>query len=188
MSASAAPISPARFASAIKDLPLGNLHSSAAELRNSIAHLRSSNQQLRPFAEGEDADIDCADAIRENEEVIESMVGRIEMLKREAEGRGFKWVEPEEGVNGHVGGNEDDEDDEDDDDDEEEEEEEEEEERREDNSAARGGSTSIHATTRPSHGRSIGDEELRRLVEERLHGADDGDDGGLDLWMRMVGY
>lgn len=180
MSSSASPISPARFSAAIKDLPLGNLHSSAAELRNSIAHLRSSNDQLRPFTEGEQhADQDCADAIKENEEVIERMMGRIGMLKREVERRGFKWVELEEEeeeeeggvVNGHVGGHEGDE-----------EEEEEEEGQEEDNSAARSGPTRADApTTRPSHGGRIGDEELRRLVEERLHGDNDDGDGGLDL-------
>ena len=108
------------------------------------------------------------------------MMGRIGMLKREVERRGFKWVELEEEeeeeggfVNGHVGGHEGDE---------EEEEEEEEEGQEADNSAARSGPTRADApTTRPSHGGRIGDEELRRLVEERLHGDNDDGDGGLDL-------
>ena len=195
MSSSATPISHARFSSAIKDLPLGNLYSSAAELRNSIAHLRSSNEQLGPFASGEDADQDCVDAIKENEEVIERMVARIEILKGEVEGRGYKWVEPEEEeeeeeegvVNGHVGvGDGDGEVDEEEDEGQDEEEEEE-----ENNSESRGGPARTDAATARTgshHGGSIGDEELRRLVEERLlHGDnnnnddDDDDDGGLDL-------
>lgn len=52
MSADALPISPAAFAEALKDLPMSTLHLKAAELRNSIAHLDYSNEQLKPFAEG----------------------------------------------------------------------------------------------------------------------------------------
>lgn len=98
------------------------------------------------------------------------------MLKGEVERRGFIWVEPEEVVvNGHIGENGDDGGDDDDD--------EEEEKGQEDNSAARSGSTRTDATTTtsPSHGGRIGDEELRRLVEEGLHGDNDDGDGGLDL-------
>lgn len=88
------------------------------------------------------------------------------MLKVEVERRGFKWVEPEDGVvSGHIGGGE-----------------EEREGQEEDNSAERIGSTRADTTTtRPSHGGRIGDEVLRRLVEERLHGDHDDGDGGLDL-------
>ena len=102
------------------------------------------------------------------------MMGRIGMLKREVERRGFKWVELEEEgvVNGHIGGGEDDDD---------EEEEEEEDGQEEDNSAARSGPTRADSPTRPLRGGRIGDEELRRLVEERLHGDNDDGDGGLDL-------
>ncbi|KAK4250803.1 hypothetical protein C7999DRAFT_11448 [Corynascus novoguineensis] len=52
MSAESLPITPARFAAALKDLPLSSLHLKVLELRNSIAHLDYSNEQLRPFAEG----------------------------------------------------------------------------------------------------------------------------------------
>jgi hypothetical protein len=55
MSSEVTPISPARFAEALKDLPLSTLHLKAAELRNSIAHLDYSNEQLKPFAEGREA-------------------------------------------------------------------------------------------------------------------------------------
>ncbi len=110
MSADALPISPARFAEALTSLPLGNLHLKAAELRNSIAHLQSSNVQLKPYAD--DGDRDCADAMTENVEVIQRMEERIELIKQEVEGRGYKWDEAadvEEGreessghvVNGH---------------------------------------------------------------------------------------
>lgn len=97
------------------------------------------------------------------------------MLKGEVERRGFKWVEPEEGVvNGHIGGGEDDDD---------EEEGEGEEGQEEDNPVARSGSirTDATTTTSPSHGGRIRDEDLRRLVEERLHGDNGDGDGGLDL-------
>lgn len=89
MSATATPISPERFALAIVDLPLANLHFKASELRNSIAHLRSSNQQLQSFAD--EGDQDCQDAIRENLEVIARNEERIDLLRREVERRGFGW-------------------------------------------------------------------------------------------------
>ena len=93
MSASSTPITPSAFAAAIRDLPLGNLHSKAAELRNSIAHLHHSNEQLQPFAE--EGDRECAEAIRENEEVIRRMEERIALLRQEVESRGFRWSEAE---------------------------------------------------------------------------------------------
>ncbi|KAI4186452.1 MAG: hypothetical protein L6R41_003467 [Letrouitia leprolyta] len=93
MSASTAPIPLDRFAEAIAELPLGNLHAKAAELRNSIAHLISSNQQLQQYAE--DGDRDCADAVIENNEVIRRMESRISLLKTEVENRGFRWSEDE---------------------------------------------------------------------------------------------
>jgi len=99
MSNATAPISPARFAAALKDLPLSTLHLKAAELRNSIAHLDYSNEQLKPFAGGTEPssngvpDQDCVDAIRENEVVIERMKERIELLRAEVEGRGSSWTE-----------------------------------------------------------------------------------------------
>ncbi|TVY16277.1 hypothetical protein LARI1_G003721, partial [Lachnellula arida] len=89
----APPISPSRFASALKDLPLSTLHLKAAELRNSIAHLDYSNEQLKPFAESEPPDQDCVDAIRENEVVIARMTDRIRLLRVEVEGRGSSWLE-----------------------------------------------------------------------------------------------
>ncbi|KAI4254551.1 MAG: hypothetical protein LQ352_003022 [Teloschistes flavicans] len=91
MSANAAPISLNRFAEAIAELPVGNLHAKAAELRNSIAHLVSSNGQLQQYAD--DGDQVCADAIRENDEVIERMESRISLLRNEVEGRGLPWGE-----------------------------------------------------------------------------------------------
>lgn len=96
MSTSALPISPGAFAEALKDLPLSTLHLKAAELRNSIAHLDYSNEQLKPFAlgtEGGAPDPDCADAISENEIVIARMQERIALLRAEVEGRGSSWLE-----------------------------------------------------------------------------------------------
>ncbi|KAB8289635.1 hypothetical protein EYC80_010549 [Monilinia laxa] len=105
MSADALPISPAAFAEALKDLPMSTLHLKVAELRNSIAHLDYSNEQLKPFAEGRapecvdgKADEDCVDAIRENEVVITRMETRISLLRTEIESRGGVWGEYEAGA------------------------------------------------------------------------------------------
>ncbi|KFH40628.1 hypothetical protein ACRE_086700 [Hapsidospora chrysogenum ATCC 11550] len=106
-SADTTPISPARFAAAIKDLPLDTLHLKVLEIRNSIAHLQYSNDQLKPFAEGtstslsnsdsapptEGPDQDCIDAIRENEQVIDRMAERIALIRAEVEDRGVSWTE-----------------------------------------------------------------------------------------------
>ena len=93
MSFISAPIDANRFAEAITNLPLANLHLKGAEIRNSIAHLRSSNQQLQSYAA--DGDSDCKDAIEENVLVLQRMEGRIQLLKQEVENRGFKWGEDE---------------------------------------------------------------------------------------------
>lgn len=52
MSSETAPISPTRFAEALKDLSAENIALKVFELRNSIAHLDYSNAELRPYAEG----------------------------------------------------------------------------------------------------------------------------------------
>ncbi|KAF2093078.1 hypothetical protein NA57DRAFT_17348, partial [Rhizodiscina lignyota] len=87
MSAESHPIPPTRFAAALKDLSIGSLHAKAAELRNNIQHLASSNQQLRDYLLEQDpslpADADCVDAIHENEAVIKRMEERIGLLKTE---------------------------------------------------------------------------------------------------------
>jgi hypothetical protein len=94
---SSEPITPARFAAALQDLPLSSLALKVAELRNSIAHLDYSNEQLTPYAHpttpGEASDQDCIEAIQENEVVIERMKGRIELVKEEVERRGASWNE-----------------------------------------------------------------------------------------------
>lgn len=104
MSATATPIPPSQFALAIKDLLLPNLHFKAAEIRNQIAHLASSNEQLQEFAD----DQDCKEAIAENEVVIGRMRERMDLLKAEVEGRGNLWIEDgeekqEKAVNGMNG-------------------------------------------------------------------------------------
>jgi hypothetical protein len=106
MSSGAQPIDPARFAEALESLPLENLHAKAAELRNNIAHLKSSNAQMLPFAdEGDDV---CKEAMFENLAVIGRMNERIRLLREEVERRGMRWsegeVEDKEGVNGHAEG------------------------------------------------------------------------------------
>ena len=82
MSAETQPITPARFAEALQDLPTSALALKVLELRNSIAHLDYSNAELKPFADGTASaiespgqqqatttgtpDQDCIDAIKEN--------------------------------------------------------------------------------------------------------------------------
>ncbi|OAA61287.1 hypothetical protein SPI_05311 [Niveomyces insectorum RCEF 264] len=109
MSSEALPISPARFAEAIKDLTLQTLHLKVLEIRNDIAHLEYSNEQLRPYAEGTAAvlgsghgadgdappqpDPDCVDAIRENLVVIARKHGQLDLVRTEVESRGASWTE-----------------------------------------------------------------------------------------------
>ena len=93
MTSATAPIDPARFALALESLPLDTLHAKAAELRNSISHLKSSNEQMLPFAEeGDDV---CREAMFENLSVIGRINERISLLRAEVEKRGMRWAEGE---------------------------------------------------------------------------------------------
>jgi hypothetical protein len=157
------PISPARFQSALSDLPVSSLHAKAAELRNSIFHLRNSNIQLQPFAD--QGDRDCAEAIAENEDVLGTFRERVEMLRWEVvDNRHMPWVEWDEEkevlgkeevkVNGeitHVS---------------------------EDATVANGASENGMAPAETSG--SLSDEELRRRMAEQV-GDEDEDEGGLHL-------
>lgn len=96
MSATANPITPERFATALEDLSISSLYAKAAEITNSITHLQLSNEQLKPFADG--GDVDCAEALRENEDVMERMRERIELLRTEVERRGNLWMEAKRNV------------------------------------------------------------------------------------------
>ncbi|KAK3952416.1 hypothetical protein QBC32DRAFT_313959 [Pseudoneurospora amorphoporcata] len=105
------PITPQAFAAALEDLPVSALRLKVLEIYNSIAHLKYSNEQLRPFAEGVEAplggssssaggesaqnqpDPDCVEAIRENEQVIVRMEERVQLVKNEVERRGLSWTE-----------------------------------------------------------------------------------------------
>lgn len=156
MSSDATPITPERFTKAIKELPLANLHFKAAEIRNSVAHLVSSNQQLQPCAD--EGDADCADAIEDNLVVIQRMKERIVLLKGEVEGRGFKWAEegsrPENVESkGHASGEE-----------------------------VRVASWESHSesSTRP-YGRRLGDEELARRLREQLEESNENEAQGVHL-------
>lgn len=87
------PIDPTRFAAALESLPLDALHAKAAEITNSISHLRHSNAQMLPFAEAGDAD--CREAMFENLAVIGRMNERTGLLRAEVERRGMRWAEGE---------------------------------------------------------------------------------------------
>lgn len=88
MSSSSTPISPAAFAQAIHDLPVDALYSKAAELLNSMQHLRNSNDQMQEFADDEV----CKEAIAENEIVMTRIRERVDLCKAEVEGRGLRWT------------------------------------------------------------------------------------------------
>jgi hypothetical protein len=102
MSSEARPISPTQFASAIEDLPLENLYSKVFEIQNSVAHLERSNRELEEYSDSVGGDVDCAAAVRENQEVVGRMKDRIELVKKEVERRGQKWHGGE--VNGALDG------------------------------------------------------------------------------------
>lgn len=91
MSAGSQPISSQRFATALLTVPLSTLHSTAAEIRNSLAHLHSSNEQLEPHAQR--GDRTCREAIEENMTTMDRMNGRLQLLKQEVLKRGMPWVE-----------------------------------------------------------------------------------------------
>ncbi|EEQ86867.1 hypothetical protein RJZ56_002476 [Blastomyces dermatitidis] len=96
MSAASTPITPQAFAEALKSLPLSSLYAKGSELRNSIAHLQRSNDELARYIAEESPDghdKDCEDAIKENEVVIVRMQERIDLLKVEVERRGKRWSE-----------------------------------------------------------------------------------------------
>ncbi|KAF2032548.1 hypothetical protein EK21DRAFT_37610, partial [Setomelanomma holmii] len=82
MSSQATPITPARFASALTDLPIDAIYAKHAELRNNITHMESSNKLLEDFARDND-DRDCYEALLENRQVIKRFEERIKLLKRE---------------------------------------------------------------------------------------------------------
>ncbi|KAI9782920.1 MAG: hypothetical protein M1839_004395 [Geoglossum umbratile] len=90
-----APITASAFSQALPALPLSTLHAKVAELRNSISHLISSNNELESYAEA--GDQECKDAIEENKEVIGRMEERLKLVKAEVEMRGLRW-EDEWGV------------------------------------------------------------------------------------------
>lgn len=169
MSSESQPISAPRFAAALPELSLESLHAKAAEIRNSIAHLKSSNEQLREYAI--QGDKDCYEAMVENEEVIERMVHRIELLKKEVEGRGMRWVEEEEqdgteksGVNGEGTGEDGSIDGV--------------EEHTNGSGGVTGAETEGRTRTSPAASGRLTDEELRRMLAERMG---DGDEDGVHL-------
>lgn len=95
MSSEARPIDPLRFAEALETLPLDALHAKAAELSNSMSQLRSSNEQMVPFADAGDAD--CREAMFENLGVITRMHERVQLIRAEVEKRGMPWPEEDGG-------------------------------------------------------------------------------------------
>jgi hypothetical protein len=120
MSAEAQPITLSAFADAIKALPLSAIYGKVFELRNSVAHLRRSNAELRLYIAsstvaslsdgvektGEDGvtptagtastaadDQELETYIHDNEGVIAAMTERITLCRAEIENRGERWIE-----------------------------------------------------------------------------------------------
>ncbi|OOG01181.1 hypothetical protein ASPCADRAFT_941 [Aspergillus carbonarius ITEM 5010] len=108
MSSESLPIALTAFAEAIKELPLPVLYAKVSEIRNSIAHLHRSNQELRAFiAESCESETDKQELesyIIENEGVAVSMTERIDLLKAEVESRGQQWIELDEKEKGQQNG------------------------------------------------------------------------------------
>lgn len=112
MSHGALPIDARAFSQALESLPVDALHAKVAEIQNSISHLKTSNDQMMPFAE--EGDQDCKDAMFENLVVIGRMNDRIQLLRDEVERRGLRWADAEvedaenrkrlasDGTNGHM--------------------------------------------------------------------------------------
>ncbi|QKX56481.1 uncharacterized protein TRUGW13939_03586 [Talaromyces rugulosus] len=99
MSSEAQPIPAEVFAEAIKSLPLSSLYAKVSELRNSIAHLSRSNEELRTYIRESEDGPDSPDNkelenyVLENEAVMQAMAQRIGLLKAEVEDRGQQWME-----------------------------------------------------------------------------------------------
>jgi hypothetical protein len=109
MSAESQAINPAAFAEALKALPLSAVYGKVLELRNSIAHLDRSNEELRTYIRESEGGPGAADNkelegyILENEGVIRAMTERLALLKAEIENRGQRWIEEGEGPEEAVG-------------------------------------------------------------------------------------
>lgn len=135
---------------------MSSLYAKVAELRNSLTHLAKSNQELEPYAWGQNGDKDCADAIKENEEVMDRMRHRILLIEYEVEvTRGMKW-DPEAIDQKEPG----------------------ETESTESSNTATTSATN-GTTTRTQNG-SLSDEELRRRMEERMNMQEHGDNNASD--------
>lgn len=97
------PITASIFADAIKELPLSAIYIKVSELRNSIAHLHRSNDEMKAFitesCENDEDKRELETYISENEGVHVSMLERIALLKAEVEGRGQQWIEVANGTN-----------------------------------------------------------------------------------------
>lgn len=91
MSAESRPITAARFAAALTELPISALYAKHAELSNNISHLESSNKQLEDFAREND-DRDCYEALLENRQVMKNFTERMDLIRKEVEEvRSLPW-------------------------------------------------------------------------------------------------
>ncbi|KAI5310751.1 hypothetical protein KEM55_002620 [Ascosphaera atra] len=109
MSSESQPITPEAFARALKELNPASIYGKVFEIRNSIAHLKRSNDEIKGFLNDEPGDKDLEEAVSENEGVIKRMEERVELCRAELEVRGEKWIDDllkdEEAVVGVNGAN-----------------------------------------------------------------------------------
>ncbi|KAH6615070.1 hypothetical protein C7974DRAFT_417270 [Boeremia exigua] len=97
MSTESRPITAARFAAALTELPISSLYAKHAELSNNITHLESSNKQLEDYAREND-DRDCYEALLENRQVMKTFNERMDMIRKEVEEvRSLPWRPRDEG-------------------------------------------------------------------------------------------
>lgn len=154
------PITPERFASALESLPIDSLHAKAAEIQNSITQLKSSNDQMLPFAD--EGDDDCREAMFENLGVITRFNERISLIKAEVEKRGLPWAHSGENdkkgggmlVNGDLDG---------------------------DGEAVVVGRVEGRQDRQQQQSGRLTDEELRRRMEEQMGGSGGQEDEGVHL-------
>lgn len=94
MSSESQPITSEAFALALKDLSVPIIYGKVFEIRNSLAHLKRSNDELQTYIdEGIDGKEELQEAIAENVVVMDRMQTRIELCRAELERRGAKWVD-----------------------------------------------------------------------------------------------
>jgi hypothetical protein len=72
-------MNPAQFEKALNDLPPNSLITEIPEIQNAIAHLLTSNQEMRDF-DPENKDPDFVQAIKENKDLIKRKEKQVDLI------------------------------------------------------------------------------------------------------------